>query len=151
MAEPKHTARTVLAFVLLLVYGITVGVLIAKVVNCGRTSGCDTVPISDGVLYIVTTIGGLVSALVVVSLAISTPRSLSIAGLSTEDQKPAPFFVWAYVVVWALTGLAALISAVILYPGKSEAVAEIGTTWLGLAVMGVYAYFELTPPGNRVP
>jgi hypothetical protein len=143
MPAPKETAQAALAYVLLTIYVVTVGYLIYAVVACARASGCTAVTTSEGMLYVVTTLGGLVSALVVASLAVSVPsETLSIAGLDTTNNAT---LTWLYVGAWALAGIAALIVGVMLYPDKSQTVEDIGTAWLGLAIMGVYAYFGIAP------
>src|SRR5215203_1949838 len=50
-----------------------------------------------------------------------------------------------YLLAWIATGLAALVVGVMLYPKVNQTLADIGTTWLGLAVSAAYAYFGLTP------
>src|SRR5829696_3754583 len=39
-----------------------------------------------------------------------------------------------YLLAWIATGLAALVVGVMLYPKVNQTLADIGTTWLGLAV-----------------
>src|SRR5215203_3603821 len=48
-----------------------------------------------------------------------------------------------YLLAWIATGLAALVVGVMLYPKVNQTLADIGTTWLGLAVSAAYAYFGL--------
>src|SRR5215207_4658102 len=119
MPGPKRLVQAILAAALLLLYTATIGYMLSKVLNCAHTSGCSTVSISDGMAYIVTTVGGLVSALVIASLAVSTPNSnstLSIAGLDTGAGGTTSALAWAYVAVWGLTGLAALVLGTMFYP-----------------------------------
>ena len=77
----------------------------------------------------------------------------TIAGLSPESAGGAltlNIVVAIYLLVWMLTGLAALVVGVMIYPVNANGVAinstisDLGTTWLGLAVSAVgRVYFEL--------
>lgn len=105
---------------------------------------------SAGVTYVVTTIGGLVSALVVAKLALTKPGETPtltrmVEGVSLLRIRLSKFLAIGYLVAWLAVGLAALIVGVMVFPGSSSTLSDIGTTWLGLAVAAGYAYFGLNP------
>jgi hypothetical protein len=103
----------------------------------------------DGYIYVLTTVGGLVSALVIARLSVTKPGSMpTIAGTKPEST----FGIVAsntvsgiYLLAWVFTGLAALVVGVMLRPEVNKTVADLGTTWLGLAVSAAYAYFGIKP------
>ena len=53
----------------------------------------------------------------------------------------------AYLVIWLVTGLLALVIGGMLYPEVNQSLNDLGTTWLGLAVASAYAYFGIKPEG----
>lgn len=138
-----------IAYLLLILYAGTVAFIIRGVVDCAGDSGCTTKDFNDGVIHVVTIIGGLVSALVISKLSITTPgeNPTLIASLDTAQgqNKLASMLVLGYLAVWLFTGLSALLVGVMFYPDINETLSNIGTTWLGLAVAAGYAYFGLDP------
>lgn len=160
----------VLAFILLFLYAATVFMMIGAVVRCqaeNESAGpADTVlaldeciagEVTGGMEYIVTTVAGLVSAVVVAQLAV-TPRGQSpTTGLvpkpkpGEEDKSPWPrrlasAVVWFYLGIWLATGLSSLVVGVMLYTDAYSTLSDLGTTWLGLAVSGTLAYLGIEPP-----
>ena len=135
----------VVAYILLSLYVGIVGYMVYMVAEY------QTKEFTSGVTYIVTIVGGLVSALVVGKLAITPPKdppALFTAAAAAAGGQPDPINVWltvAYMVVWLLTGLAALVVGVLLYSDVNMLLAGIGTNWLGLAVAAAYAYFGVKP------
>jgi hypothetical protein len=104
--------------------------------------------LGSGFSYTLETVGGLVSALVVVELAITNPGD-PIGGRSTGEASNGVGAVAIvgtfYVLVWILLGLAAYVVGAMLYPDKVTALTDFGQTWLGLAVAAGYAYFGIGP------
>lgn len=135
----------VLAYILLALYVGIVGYMAFMVAEY------QTKEFTSGVTYIVTTVGGLVSALVIGKLALTPPTAppaLTTAAAVAAGSPPDPLNVGltvAYMVVWLLTGLAALIVGVLLYSDVNKPLAAIGTNWLGLAVAAGYAYLGVKP------
>jgi hypothetical protein len=106
--------------------------------------------ITEGMVFVVTTVGGLVSALVVSQLAVTQPGENPTAKLLSADASQraksiANVVSIIYLAVWGITGLAALIIGVMLYPNANTTLRDAGTTWLGLAVAAGYAYFGIQP------
>jgi hypothetical protein len=149
----------IVAYILLLLYAGTVLHMAKDVVQHGASK-----PITDkegkevpkqkfefptGVVYVVTTVGGLVSALVIARLAITKPGEIP-ALMRTEDasEQAKSLMAWltsAYMLGWLATGFTALVVGVMVYPDSNTTLGEIGTNWLGLAVASGYAYFGLSP------
>lgn len=139
-----------LAFILLLLYAITVAYMVSAVIRAGKVDPAEALPFTGGLVFVVTTIGGLVSALVVATLAVTQPgESPSIRAVTAGDggvQHGSD--VWlskTYLIVWLVVGLGALVVGVMLYPDVNQTLKDIGTTWIGLAVASVLAYFRIEP------
>ena len=157
-----------IAFVLFLLYGGTLIFMIVKVVQHGyATSAGQTLPpltFTPGLTYVVTTIGGLVSALVIAQLALTEtgydPVESFTRGLegsrgfeAMDDTKKkrtksrSRTLAWIYLAGWLILGLSALVVGVLFYPETNKSLSDIGTTWLGLAVSAAYSYFGLHAEG----
>jgi hypothetical protein len=142
-----------LGVILLLLYAVAAWLMIVEIIKACHPHGC-TVAIKsdygDGFRYVLTTVGGLVSALVIARLSIAKPGTMvSLTSLERETDQAKPIYYWiaaTYLLVWMVTGLAALVFGVMLHPQASATVSDLGTVWLGLAVAAGYAYFGLTPP-----
>jgi hypothetical protein len=138
-----------LALGLLALYISTIFYIISQVYSCGA---CGTVQISSGVTFVVTTVGGLVSALVLARLAITSPgespAEISSAKSGSLKNWAENLTLW-YIIAWFITGFSALIFGTMLFPNISSTLSDIGTGWLGLAVTSVYAYFGLDPKSSN--
>jgi hypothetical protein len=95
---------------------------------------------------------GLVSALVVATLAATRPGDVptGMAGqsLSGNAQRVSQIISSLYVAIWMACGTAALFVGVFQYPSidqvhLSSALSTLGLTWVGLAVAASYAYFGI--------
>jgi hypothetical protein len=138
-----------IALALLILYTGTTGIIALSVILCAGKQNC-TVPVTDGTVFVFTTVGGLISALVVAALAKTTPGNnpsehLHDFGLGPDLEKRASLLVVIYLAVWMLTGVTALVVGVMLFPSASKTLSDAGTTWLGLAVAAGYAYFGIRP------
>jgi flagellar biosynthesis protein FliQ len=115
-----------------------------------EVSACVDSRVTSGATYVVTTVGGLVSALVVAVLGATTPgvnpsRALVSENATARVKTLGSVVVVLYLIVWAGAGLAALIVGLMVYPDASQTLANLGTTWLGIAVAAGYAYFGIKP------
>lgn len=140
----------IIAYILLILYTGTATYIIKEVVKCANDNACTTQDFTEGLIHVVTFIGGLISALVVSKLTITTPGEnpamlQSTKGQSRSIQTTSTTLISLYLGVWVITGLAALVVGVMLYPGINSTLSDIGTTWLGIAVASGYAYFGLDP------
>jgi uncharacterized protein YacL len=130
---------------------------IISIVLCDVNATCkatDTRTVTEGMAYVVTTVGGLVSALVVAQLAATqpgeNPTTLFLSESAPDIAKSiATAVVIGYLAIWVITGMAALVIGVMLHPEASPTLKDMGTTWLGLAVAAAYAYFEIRPQGKE--
>ena len=138
-----------LAFILLMLYAITVSYMILAVIGAGRTDPAKALEFTGGLVFVVTTIGGLVSALVIAKLAVTQPgESPSIRRIPAGADGARNRDTWlamVYLGVWLIVGLGALVVGVMLYPDVNQTLHDIGTTWLGLGVASGYAYFGIEP------
>jgi hypothetical protein len=142
MRDPRLLFGATIAIVLLGVYGYAV-------IEAIRVALADTPgDLGNGFSYTLETVGGLVSALVVVELAITNPGD-PIGVRSTGERANGTGAVavigTCYVLAWILLGLAAYVVGAMLYPDKVKALTDFGQTWLGLAVAAGYAYFGIGP------
>lgn len=134
----------ILAVLLFLLYAGILGFMITKVfINNGAA-----VEFADGLIYVVTTIGGLVSALVISKLAITRPGTdpaqMKISEkVDSQLNKRATFIAYIYLAGWVLLGLSSLLTGVVFYPEANKTISDIGTTWLGLSVAAGYSYFGI--------
>jgi len=137
----------VIAFILLMLYAGTVGYMIWAI---AVPEHAETVIFSQGLIFVVTTINGLVSALVVTNLAITKPgeNPAIVRDAVRADGTPNPWvtrLTAGYIAIWLLVGLSALVMGVMIFPDVNTTLKDIGTTWLGLAVVAGYSYFGVTP------
>jgi hypothetical protein len=140
------------AVILLLLFSASTFYMVSSVVSfCASTNPCVSPPaglVGEGFVYVVTTVAGLVSALVIAQLSITEPGKPPTLGSFRPEGRAATMVtsvVALYLLAWIATGLAALVVGVMLYPKVNQTLADIGSTWLGLAVSAAYAYFGLTP------
>lgn len=153
-----------IAVALLMLFGWSVYQMIQEVLgHCEHVAGqpnddCpppETPLVREGLIYVVTTVGGLVSALVIAVLSVTRPGGApEMAGFSPNGKwmrRLTNGVVSLYLILWLIAGLSALVYGVMWYPGVLPTLSDIGTTWLGLAVSATYAYFGLNPPGNTKP
>jgi hypothetical protein len=139
----------IIAYILLILYsGIAVYIII-KVIGCSNDPECGKIDLHPGLIYVITTVGGLVSALVVSRMTITYPGAdPAVFRQLGEGQSPViNIIVWCYLIIWTFTGLAALVAGVIVFPDICKTLSDLGTTWLGIAVAAGYAYFNIDPNG----
>ena len=134
--------------------------MIVTVINHGQIDPKAAHDFTPGLTYVVTTIGGLVSALVIAQLALtetgddpveSFTRGLEGSrGFEAMDEKHkkrtmtrSRTLAWIYLGGWLVLGVSALIVGVLFYPEVNKSLGDLGTTWLGLAVSAAYSYFGL--------
>jgi hypothetical protein len=137
----------IIAYILLILYsGIAIYIII-KVIECSKDQSCGKLDLHSGLIYVLTTVGGLVSALVVSRMTITNPGSDPSVFRNFDGDQPliVNFIVWSYLIIWTFTGFATLLVGVIIFPDICKTLSEFGTTWLGLAVAAGYAYFNIDP------
>ncbi|MBQ03007.1 MAG: hypothetical protein CL477_20290 [Acidobacteria bacterium] len=139
----------VIAFLLLALYAMIVGSLIWEVFQVDRAGQGQADNFAQGAITVVTTIGGLISALVVSKLAVTKPGDAPTVETGTASRAnpsmTAKGMTVLYLTVWVAVGLAALVVGTVYYPDINSTVDDIGTSWLGLAIAAGYAYFNLDP------
>lgn len=139
----------VIAIILLGLYTFTM-IYMINVARCVSDHTCKAEDIPAGVIYVHTTVAGLVSALVVAELALTRPgeppgaKRLA-SDLSEASQRITGYIAGGYVLVWIISGLAALVAGSMLYPNAVKTLSDAGTTWLGIAVAAAYSYFGIRP------
>jgi hypothetical protein len=139
-----------IAGTLLFLYAFSLTYMSVVVFRAGLVKPDKAIDFSSGLVYVATTIGGLVSALVIAKLAITKPGKNPgvMRGAVNADGEPVEWVTRlsiAYLVIWLLVGLLALVVGMMLYPNVNQTLNDIGMTWLGLAVASGYAYFNIKP------
>lgn len=95
-------------------------------------------------------IGGLVSALVIAELAVTTPGQPPGARILGPDptigaKRVVLGVVVLYLAVWTMTGLAAFIWAFLKNQGVVATLTDLGQSWIGVAIAAGYSYFGIKP------
>lgn len=144
------------AVILLMLFTSSTFYMVSEVTRfCAAANPC--VPpkdplIGEGFVYVVTTVGGLVSALVIAQLSVTEPGKAPTVAAFTPASRLGGYAVTGvavlYLLAWIATGLAALVIGLMIYPKINQTLSDIGTTWLGLAVSAAYAYFGINPGTN---
>ena len=136
-----------IACILLALYSGIALYIIIKVIECSKDPSCSNIELHSGLIYILTTVGGLVSALVVSRMTVTTPGSdpAVFSNLGAEQPLIVNIIVWCYLIIWTFTGLATLVTGVVVFPETCKTLSDFGSTWLGLAVAAGYAYFNIDP------
>lgn len=123
-----------------------------QVVDCVTTAGCNKFTIdyfNDGMSQTLSTVGGLVSALVIAELAAAKPGEAPVLhafGHSYAGRTRAilTYVTAFYIVAWLLGGLTAFFTG-LYHPKTLPPLTNLGQAWLGLAVASAYAYFGIKP------
>jgi len=139
-----------IAVILLALYTYAVQFAIS-VATCISKAGCSDLTLDSftgGFASTMTTVGGLVSALVIAELAITKPGEAPVARAldataSPRANKILKVVTGAYLLVWVVVGLAAYVVGNMWYPDKLKPLTDLGQAWLGLAVAAGYAYFGI--------
>ncbi len=147
-----------IAVILLALYSGSTFYMVGSILLKCKIGGAEVCPpqdFGDGLIYITTTVGGLVSALILATLGASDPNGQVKVGNFRAETTTGQFrlnvVVVIYLIAWMITGLAALVVGVMLYPKASDVVSSIGTTWFGLALSAAYAYFGISPGDQQKP
>lgn len=138
------------AISLLLLYSFVLFVMVYDAI-CSATLICiNGISVTSGMIFVLTTVGGLVSALVITQLAITKPGDHPANRFIPNDasasfKQTATRVGTLYLIVWMLGGLAAVLVGVMLFPDFNRTLNDFGTTWLGIAVVAGYSYFGIEP------
>src|SRR3954471_18704092 len=121
------------AVILLLLFSASTFYMVSSVISfCASTNPCVSPPaglVGEGFVYVVTTVAGLVSALVIAQLSITEPGKPPTLGSFRPEGRAATMVagvVALYLLAWIATGLAALVVGVMLYPKVNQTLADIG-------------------------
>ena len=122
----------------------------SQIVHCVDHPGCATYSASsfnDQMAFALSTIGGLVSALVIAQLAITTPGTPPGANLLGPESTPKAIaavrlITIAYVLVWLAAGFWAFMITMY-HPAALPPFTDLAHAWLGLAIAAGYSYFGL--------
>ena len=149
--SPRVFVGSIIVGLLLLLYVASV-IFAINIARCVAHT-CGTLSIKDfheGWSTAFTTVGGLVSALVISELALTkrkTMPSMQIAGAvaAIDPGKLVKLLSVAYVGVWLVAGLSAFIAGNLAYYNVFPLLTDMGKSWFGLAIAAAYAYFAIEP------
>jgi hypothetical protein len=144
------------ALLALYVYAIVTGI---KVVDCVTTPNCTEHPLTSftsGMTLVLTSVGGLVSALVISELSLTDPGGIPIghalgSNVSGTIIKFVKVIAVLYVFVWLGAGLAAFVVGVMQHPTALQPLTDVGQAWLGLAAAAAYTYLGVKPRKDLQP
>ena len=107
------------------------------------------ITISGGKLLILNGVGGLVSAVVIMTLGITKRGKVPTASVRElskgSGETVMVIVIIAYVAVWLILGGLVVYHGVIESPDACSAINEYGKTWIGLLIGAGYAYFGINP------
>jgi hypothetical protein len=108
----------IIAYILLILYSGIATYAIIKVIGSYECNPGGNVELHQGLIYVLTTVGGLVSALVVSRMTITNPGSDPARFRNFGEGQPmvVNIIVWCYLLIWTFTGLATLLVGVISSP-----------------------------------
>jgi hypothetical protein len=139
-----------IAVILLALYAYAV-LFAISVVSCISTTGCSALTVGSftaGFASTMTTVGGLVSALVIAELAITQPGQAPVARALGSEASPTAsnalkVITGIYLLLWVALGVSAYVVGAMWYPDTLKPLTDLGQAWLGLAVAAGYAYFGI--------
>jgi hypothetical protein len=144
-SKVKEIVMGVIACMLLLIYAFALGKIILSVLNW--TPGSGAYIGNANLVWIVNLLGGVVSAVVIGNLALSSPGQAPIEQVRvmtrSYGKKLMQTMVWIYISVWLVTGLAAFYAGVIKCPDVFDPLSQIGKSWLGILAGALYAWFGI--------
>jgi hypothetical protein len=107
---------------------------------------------AEPVITILNLVGGLVSALVVATLAVTPPSANPasvFAGVSgSRPGKAASVVMGGYLLVWVGCGVALLVRWMQV-PDATPILSAAAKSWLGLAIAAAYSYLGVKPAPTR--
>lgn len=149
MQNAKLLFGSIIVIVLLGLYGYS----LLEAISLARSipkEGETLAQLNPGISRTLTTIGGLVSALVIAELAITQPGARTKGRLIVPDGILGTISEWIvtivsviYVLAWIVLGFLAFYFGEMRFPGKVPPLTDFAQAWLGLAVAAGYAYFGI--------
>ncbi|MEO7838053.1 MAG: hypothetical protein ABIU06_01750 [Anaerolineales bacterium] len=153
----KFVMGSLLAIALLVGYVYFIYSAIA-IVRCATTEGCTErklTDFTDQMAFGLTSIGGLISALVTAELAITKPNKSPQArifdskiALQQRDStltRIVSVVTWAYLIIWLVAGGAAVLVGYFQHAKVLQPLTDFAQAWMGIALAAVYAYFGIDP------
>jgi len=146
----KELFSAAVTFMLLIVFAYLVvrGVLIARCMANVECTALGTEDFTDRMGTTLALISGLISALVVAELSVTRTGEVPGARLVAPEllerhRLPLQIVTGLYLCVWLLGGVLAFFFGFLLADEKStlQPLADLGQSWLGVAVGAGYAYF----------
>jgi hypothetical protein len=146
-APVRHTALAAIAFVALLLFAVVYSILIYG-------SSIDETPQwiqGDFPTSLATTLGGLVGGVVAIGLGQTAPEAdtpaeatrgiANVTGLVTESEGRKTLVSFAYLFVYLVLGVAAIIAAVSVPDQTPDAVKNLASVFIGLIIPIARGYF----------
>ena len=145
-----------IVFILFIFYGGIITYMILEVRKFTPPTPEDELVFKKELVYTVTAIGGLVSAVVIAQLVkISEGKNpakmlAKFWGAKETDKIPLrQILIWFYLGGWVTLGALTFVFGVLVYPDINKTLNELGTTWLGMALSVGFSFFGLNPPSSE--
>jgi|WetSurMetagenome_2_1015567.scaffolds.fasta_scaffold00356_31 hypothetical protein len=144
-SKAREIVMGVIACLLLLIYVFALGSVILSVLNWGPESG--TYVANSNLGWVVNLLGGVISAVVIGNLALSSPGQAPVEQVRAMSlsygKNMMKTMVWIYIGVWIFLGLATFYVGVIKCPDVYGTLNEMGKLWLGVLAGALYAWFGI--------
>lgn len=146
--------RTLLAVILLGLYIFALNIAIQGAQCTTGVAACEDyrkTHINDSLNLVLNGVGGVISALVIIELAVTPSGSAPSGHVFTGNGglQFAKAMTVCYMCIWLFAGLVAFVVGVMQYPKVVPPLTDIGVAWLGLAITSIYSYFGINPPGTN--
>lgn len=145
----KELISGLIAVILLALYVLLSGYGVWLIISCSDPASC-VAAFNPQMVTALGLISGLVSALVVAQLALTErgeiPLERATRSASRQSKSLVKWLVVAYLASWLVVGLATFVVGTLLFHNRISAITNLGSAWLGTALVAAYAYFGLNPP-----
>ena len=108
--------------------------------------------LNDGIINVLTVVGGLVAALVVAELAAAQPgqapaaRLMAAINVAATTKSVVKWISVAYILVWLVCGVAEVMVGYLWYPDVVPTLTASAKSWFGIAVAAAYSYLGIRQP-----
>ncbi len=143
-----QTIRAIISLFGLVIFVIFGAAAIFSVVcKAGMTcpAPLSQITMSDLAIGVLNVIAGAITTVIVSFAAIADPKTgvASASAPAFGKSKLGTIVTWAFVICWAVFGVAALVIGTLLYPNVLPALDNLGQAFFGVLVPTLLAYFGL--------
>ena len=144
----------ILSLILLVIFIIPYSMLIFQVYNCDGKDTSACVSLSRDGRFVITLIGGLISAYVISRFAVTPrgkdPGKITFYSSNGEAQQKSDnnlgVMTYVFLIVWVIMGFCSVTLGMVLSPEIDEMLNTHGKEWIASAVGAFAAYIGIDPP-----